>query len=120
LNPYAVFDAESNKELNGSQTYQMHRGDVGQVLQALRQKEGFVPPDLVIVDPPRTGLDAAALRHIKEIGPKEIIYISCNPATQAVNIQELLQEGYIVQALQPVDQFPHTIHVETIALLGKM
>ncbi len=120
LNPYAVYDGESSKELNGIEHCEMVRGDVGKVLERLRQKEGFVAPDLVIVDPPRTGLDAAALGHLIELGPKEILYISCNPATQAANIQELSQAGYRLEAIQPVDQFPHTIHIETIALLKRM
>ena len=119
LNPYAVYDGEVNKELNGVDHWAMVRGDVGKELECLKQKEGFAPPDMVIVDPPRTGLDGAALGHLKVLDPKEIIYISCNPATQAANIEELAKAGYRVETVQPVDQFPHTIHVETIALLKK-
>ncbi|HEY2811268.1 MAG TPA: 23S rRNA (uracil(1939)-C(5))-methyltransferase RlmD [Rhabdochlamydiaceae bacterium] len=119
LNPYAVFDGESNKEINGITHCRMVRGDVGKALQALRQEEGFVLPDLVIVDPPRSGLDKEALAHLAHLGPEEILYISCNPATQAANIHELAKAGYILSALQPVDQFPHTVHLEAIALLRR-
>ncbi len=119
LNPYAVYDGEVNTEINGIDHCAMVRGDVGTVLESMQQKEDFVIPDLVIVDPPRTGLDGAAIGHLIGLGPKEIIYISCNPATQAANCEELVKAGYRVEAVQPVDQFPHTIHVETIALLKK-
>jgi 23S rRNA (uracil1939-C5)-methyltransferase len=120
LNPYAVYDGMSNRELNGIEHCQMIKGDVGKVLDDLRRSEGFLAPDLVIVDPPRAGLDANALGHVKSLTPKEIIYISCNPAAQAANIQELAQAGYHLEAVQPVDQFPHTVHMETIALLRKV
>jgi len=120
LNPYAVYDGEVNKELNGVEHCSMVQGDVGKALESLRQKEGFVAPDMVIVDPPRTGLDEAAMGHLKALDPKEIIYISCNPATQAANSEELAKAGYRVEVVQPVDQFPHTIHLETIALLKRL
>lgn len=117
LNPYAVYDAEINQQLNSISHCAMMRGDVGKTLNSLIGKEEFVMPDLVIVDPPRSGLDASALKHIKNLNPKEVIYISCNPVTQHSNIQELEKAGYTLSVLQPVDQFPHTIHLETIALL---
>ena len=76
-------------------------------------------PDLIIVDPPRTGLDEAALIHLRSLSPKEILYVSCNPETQAANIHNLTQGGYTLVQLQPVDQFPHTPHIENIALLRR-
>lgn len=120
LNPHAVFDARSNQELNHIHNLQILCGDVGQKLTELKAQEGFVPPDLVVVDPPRTGLDQLALTHIISLNVPEILYISCNPATQALNIQELCQAGYALIALRPVDQFPHTIHIENIALLRRI
>jgi 23S rRNA (uracil1939-C5)-methyltransferase len=119
LNPHAVFDAESNKELNQVHGLKLLCGDVGQTLVKLQLEEGFVPPDLVILDPPRTGLDAQALSHLIHLNVPEILYISCNPATQALNIQELVNAGYELVIVQPVDQFPHTVHIENIALLKK-
>jgi len=77
----------------------------------------FVRPDAVIVDPPRAGLDPLALHHLKILLPKTIIYISCNPLTQSSNIEELMQVGYKLKTLQPVDQFPQTYHIENIGLL---
>jgi 23S rRNA (uracil1939-C5)-methyltransferase len=74
---------------------------------------------VVILDPPRVGLDETAMNHLKALQPPMIIYISCNPLTQAVNVAELIQAGYELKRLQPVDQFPHTYHIENIAFLEK-
>lgn len=114
LNPHSVFDAGWNKEVNEVENFTIHRGDVGEVLGGM---EGSF--DAVIVDPPRVGLDPKALLHLKRLAPKEILYISCNPKTQAPNIEELAKVGYRLKILQPVDQFPHTPHIENIALLEK-
>jgi 23S rRNA (uracil1939-C5)-methyltransferase len=72
----------------------------------------------VIVDPPRSGLDATSLAQILQLAPKEILYISCNPETQAQNVKVFIENGYKLLELQPVDQFPHTPHLETIARLA--
>lgn len=115
LSPEAVIDAEENGVRNGMQNVRFIQGDVGKVLQA-----GNLPkPDVVFVDPPRAGLDDLALNHLKLAAPKKIIYISCNPLTQAPNVEELVRAGYRVRALQPVDQFPHTYHIENIAVLER-
>lgn len=117
INPHACFDAESNKELNGLSNLEILCGDVATQLEKLRQSPDFVPPDLVVIDPPRSGLDLAALKVLKALSPSEILYISCNPESQALNIQEIISFGYGLERLQPVDQFPHTPHIENIALL---
>lgn len=117
LNPHSVFDATVNKELNQVKNLEIICGDVGQKLQELKNHPDFIPPDLVIVDPPRTGLDGKAMKSLLEINAPEILYISCNPITQANDMQILMQKGYQLILLQPVDQFPHTVHMETIALL---
>ncbi len=114
LNPYACFDAQVNRELNGIDHLEVICGDVGDELQKLKES-----PDLIIVDPPRTGLDAKALSHLTQLQSPEILYISCNPLTQVENLKELLAHGYSVVKIQPVDQFPHTMHVETVAFLRK-
>jgi 23S rRNA (uracil1939-C5)-methyltransferase len=88
---------------------------VGEVLEKL----SLQPPDAVFIDPPRAGLDALALRHLKKLLPRKIIYVSCNPLTQAANMEELVAAGYRVNGLQPVDQFPHTYHIENIAFLER-
>lgn len=113
LSPEAVLDAEQNLIRNDIQNMKIYQGDVGKVLSELKED----PPDAVIVDPPRAGLDPLALGHLKKLKPKTIVYVSCNPLTQAENIRELTD--YELKALQPVDQFPHTYHIENIALLTR-
>lgn len=112
LNPHAVFDAKANAELNSISNLEIICGDVGKVLNDINTK-----PDLVVVDPPRAGLDAAALQHLERLQPRQVLYVSCNPATQAVNIAAL--PDYRIVHIQPVDQFPHTPHIENIVLLER-
>ncbi|MBX7066270.1 MAG: 23S rRNA (uracil(1939)-C(5))-methyltransferase RlmD [Parachlamydiales bacterium] len=118
LSPEAVIDAEENLKRNGIANMQVFQGDVGKVITRLMGEPTFVRPDAVIVDPPRAGLDPLALHHLKTLRPKTIVYISCNPLTQADNVAELIQAGYVLKKLQPIDQFPHTYHIENIALLS--
>ncbi len=118
LNPYAVFDARSNKEINGVENLQVLQGDVAEVLASLQGQEPSMQyPDLVLIDPPRTGLEKAALDIIVKLKPKEIIYISCSPTSQARDCITLGEHGYEIMAIQPVDQFSHTVHLENIILL---
>ena len=87
-------------------------GDVGK--DACRER-----PATVIIDPPRAGLSPYAIKYLIELAPEKIVYISCNPVTQAQNCQELELVGYQIERLAPVDQFPHTPHVENIAFLRR-
>jgi 23S rRNA (uracil1939-C5)-methyltransferase len=114
LNPHAVFDAQENIAVNHIKNIEILQGDVGKILPQLPPS-----PDLVLIDPPRSGLDQKALEALIAIQPKKILYISCNPYTQAENIKALLEKGFHLLELQPIDQFPHTIHVENIALLTR-
>lgn len=113
LNPHAVFDAKVNAEVNSVSNIEIICGDVGKIVQTFSFK-----PDIVILDPPRMGLDLLALEMLQKLSPKEILYISCNPETQAKNIAVL--KGYEIVAIQPVDQFPHTRHIENIAILRSL
>ena len=72
-----------------------------------------------MMDPPRAGSDLAFLSSLAALSPKRIVYISCNPETQERDLSYLVQHGYQVKAIQPVDMFPHTNHVETVVLLEK-
>lgn len=119
LSKESVIDAEENLKRNQIDNMKIYEGDVGKVLTRLMSDPNFVRPDTVIVDPPRAGLDPLALHHLKTLLPKEILYISCNPLTQKENIDELFSIGYELVTLQPVDQFPHTYHIENIALLRR-
>jgi 23S rRNA (uracil1939-C5)-methyltransferase len=73
-------------------------------------------PDVVITDPPRAGMDEAVVRILMEAAPKRIVYVSCNPATQARDLA-ILSEKYTISVVQPVDMFPHTHHVENVVRL---
>ncbi len=113
LNPHAIFDATCNMEMNAVSNVALHRGDVGEVLASL----GASRPEVAIVDPPRSGLDEKAVKNLIALRPQQLLYVSCFPKTQAENIALLREAGYVLQDVQPVDQFPHTVHVENIALL---
>lgn len=120
LSPESVIDAQENLLRNQITNMVIHQGDVGKVITRLMGEPNFTRPDAVIVDPPRAGLDPLALHHLKTLMPKTIVYISCNPLTQAENVAELLKAGYQLKRLQPLDQFPHTYHIENIALLERI
>jgi 23S rRNA (uracil1939-C5)-methyltransferase len=118
LSPESVCDARENIKRNALSNITIHQGDVGVILQTLLEEKKELP-DIVIVDPPRAGLEAKALTQILALKTPILIYISCNPATQGVNLESLIKEGYSLKAIQPVDQFPQTVHVENIALLTR-
>jgi 23S rRNA (uracil1939-C5)-methyltransferase len=120
LVPEAVLDARANAKLNGAENITVLQGSVGTVLQQMRQEQRLPAPELVVVDPPRAGLDSSAIEEIVALQPLKIVYVSCNPATQAENVGALIQAGYRLMAIQPVDQFPQTVHIENIALLERV
>jgi 23S rRNA (uracil1939-C5)-methyltransferase len=107
------YDARTNSQRLGLKNFRIIQGDVGEVL-----KDKALPcADVAICDPPRSGLGKAAIAQVLKLLPKTFVYVSCNPATQAQDIRELVQAGYKLQALQPIDQFPQTVHCENIAVL---
>jgi 23S rRNA (uracil1939-C5)-methyltransferase len=110
--------ALENAELNGIANAAFFAGEVGLALEELRARAG--DPDVVVVDPPRAGLSGKALRRLARLGAETIVYVSCNPTTLAGNVKELVGEwGYGLERARPVDMFPHTPHVETVALLTR-
>lgn len=113
--PEAIEDARVNSQLNGYDNTVFYAGDMAKVLD-----EEFVmangKPDVIITDPPRAGMHEKVVQQIIKAAPKRIVYISCNPATQARDIT-WLKDHYRVVKVQPVDMFPQTHHVENIALL---
>jgi 23S rRNA (uracil1939-C5)-methyltransferase len=114
--PEAVADAEENRALNGIDNAIFYAGDVRKVLSPeFAEKHG--KPDVVITDPPRAGMHEKAVQFLLELAAPKIVYVSCNPATQARDIQ-LLDEKYEVVKVRPVDMFPHTHHIENVALLS--
>ena len=113
--PEAIVDAEENARMNAIENCRFYAGDVKNILTAeFAEKHG--KPDLVITDPPRAGMHADVLKILLELESPKIVYVSCNPASQARDLI-ILCEKYDLRKIQPVDMFPHTHHVETVALL---
>ena len=112
----SVACALENAELNGIANAAFFAGEAGQAIEELRDRSG--DPDVVVVDPPRAGLAGKALKRLGEIGAPRVVYVSCNPTTLAGDVKTLRGEyGYELLRARPVDMFPHTPHVETVALL---
>lgn len=117
LNGDAVKDAVTNAELNGVSNIKFYKADAGKfMVEAAEAGEQF---DAVIMDPPRAGASLDFLRSLVTLAPEKIVYISCNPETQARDLSYLTRKGYRVRRIQPVDMFPHTEHVETVVLLAR-
>ena len=113
--PEAIEDAKVNSQINGIDNTLFFAGDMKDILtQEFIEKYG--KPDVIITDPPRAGMHPDVVNVILAAEPQKIVYVSCNPATQARDLQ-LLDVKYKVKAVQPVDMFPHTHHVENVVLL---
>ena len=114
----SVACALENAALNAIVNAAFFAGEVGDAVEDLRARAG--PPDVVVVDPPRAGLSGKALRRIARLEAPRIVYVSCNPTTLAGNAKELVTEwGYRLERARPVDMFPHTPHIETVALFTR-
>ena len=115
--PEAIEDAKINSEVNHIDNTLFYAGDMKDILT-----DDFIAehgrPDVIITDPPRAGMHPDVVKTILKAAPKRIVYVSCNPATQARDLQEL-DAQYKVKAVQPVDMFPHTPHVENVVLLER-
>ena len=115
--PEAIEDAKENSHVNGINNTLFYAGDMKDILtDDFIQEHG--QPDVIITDPPRAGMHADVVKVILNAAPKRIVYVSCNPATQARDLQ-LMDADYKVTAVQPVDMFPHTPHVENVVLLER-
>lgn len=111
----AIEDAKENAKLNNIKNIEFYAGDVEKVFSDL-MKNKQVYPDVIVVDPPRKGLDENTINNILSVEPKKVIYISCNPATM-VRDMKILSEKYEIGNIQPVDMFPFTSHVECVSVL---
>ena len=115
--PEAIEDAKVNSEINGISNTLFYAGDMKDILT-----DDFIAehgrPDVIITDPPRAGMHPDVVKTILNAAPQRIVYVSCNPATQARDLQDL-DTQYKVVAVQPVDMFPHTPHVENVVLLER-
>jgi 23S rRNA (uracil1939-C5)-methyltransferase len=117
----AVDDAKANARLNGSKNIGFVQGETLKMLRELKRKnqvrEGTF--DVAVIDPPRTGVEAEVIEAISDLKIKKIVYISCNPSTLARDIKRFSENGYSTAEIQPIDMFPHTEHVECIALISR-
>lgn len=111
----AIADAKANSKCNGIENTLFYAGDMKDILTDEFVKQ-HGKPDVIITDPPRAGMHPDVIQTILRAAPKRIVYVSCNPATQARDL-EVLNEQYRVETVQPVDMFPHTPHVENVVLL---
>ncbi len=113
--PEAIEDAKINSEINGIGNTKFYAGDMKDILN-----DEFIAqhgrPDVIITDPPRAGMHSDVIQTILRAAPKRIVYVSCNPATQARDLADL-DADYKVMAVQPVDMFPHTPHVDNVVML---
>ncbi|MDQ3644005.1 MAG: 23S rRNA (uracil(1939)-C(5))-methyltransferase RlmD, partial [Actinomycetota bacterium] len=113
----AVADAIANAKLNGVDNASFYAGDVRTAMRPLIEQEGSA--DVVVVDPPRAGLSQKVVRRVLEAEARRIVYVSCNPTTLAPNARQMVEAGYELKAVKPVDMFPQTPHIECVALLER-
>ncbi len=117
VNSDAIKDAKENAKLNRVTNAKFFNADAGEFMCEMANKDEKV--DVVITDPPRAGCSLKFLKSLLKLSPKRIVYISCNPETQARDLITLTKNGYKVTKIQPVDMFPHTNHVESVVCLTK-
>ena len=117
LNDDAVRDAAANARRNGITNATFIRGDAGEFMQDMARRGKSA--DVLLMDPPRAGSDRRFLASAVTLAPERIVYVSCAPDTLARDLTFLVQHGYRVRRIQPVDMFPFTHHIETVCLLTK-
>jgi 23S rRNA (uracil1939-C5)-methyltransferase len=115
--PEAIADAERNAEQNKIENVRFFAGSARTSVRPLIEQAG--KPDVVVIDPPRAGLSQKIVRRLIECEAKKIVYVSCNPTTLAPNAAQLVEAGYALRRVKPVDMFPQTPHIECVALLEK-
>ncbi|MDQ3103251.1 MAG: 23S rRNA (uracil(1939)-C(5))-methyltransferase RlmD [Actinomycetota bacterium] len=113
----AIADADANAELNEITNARFTVGDARLGIRPLLEQAG--KPDVLVVDPPRAGLSAKIVRRVLECEAKRIVYVSCNPTTMAPNARQIVDAGYRLTRVRPVDMFPQTPHIEAVALLER-
>ena len=113
----AVIDAIENAKDNNVKNIQFFHGDLINFFENNQELKLIEKPDLIILDPPRAGIHNKTLIEIMNFNPKKILYVSCNPSTQARDVNILKDNNYLIKEIQPIDMFPHTPHIENITLL---
>jgi len=115
----AVEDAKNNSKTNSISNVHFHRANLDKSFSFMVKEQKIPKPDVIILDPPRGGMNPKTVRDILRLLPEKVVYVSCNPATQARDINLLCEEHYKLIKIKPVDMFPHTYHIENVALLIK-
>ena len=116
--PEAIADAILNARRNEITNARFFAGDARLALRDLTERAGR--PDVLVLDPPRAGLSAKVVRRVIEAGARRIVYVSCNPSTLAPNAAQLVEAGYALRRVRPVDMFPQTPHIECVAVLDRV
>ncbi len=116
----AVEDAKINMQINDVVNINFIQADLNKSFLPYVKEKQIPKPDVIIADPPRAGMNPKTVKDILHLQPSKIVYVSCNPATQARDISLLTEGGYKLIKMQPVDMFPHTFHIENVALLKKV
>lgn len=115
----AVEDAKTNSKFNNVDNVEFILGDLNKSFIPVIEEKNIPKPDIVIADPPRSGMNPKTVKDLLKISPKRIVYVSCNPASQVRDIKLLIEGGYQLKKIRPVDMFPQTYHIENVALLEK-
>ena len=115
--PDAIVDADENARRNEITNARFFAGDIRLAMRDLVEEAG--KPDVCVIDPPRAGLSQKIVRRIVDAAPSRIVYVSCNPTTLAPNAAQLVEAGYELKRVRPVDMFPQTPHIECVALLER-
>ena len=118
LNGDAVRDAKMNAKENQIQNAEFYKGDAGELMEAMAAKGQTA--DVVFMDPPRAGSDEKFMTSVAKMGPKKVVYVSCNPETLARDLKFMRKKGYQVEKIQPVEMFPFTNHLETVVSLKRV
>jgi 23S rRNA (uracil1939-C5)-methyltransferase len=120
LTASAVRDAEQNAEVNHVRNCSFLEGDLKEKLtNDSAWNRDHPSPTVIVTDPPRSGMHPKVVERIIKLSPERIVYVSCNPATQARDAKQMSDGGYTLKEVQPIDMFPHTDHIEAVALFTK-
>ena len=115
----ALKDAEKNARINSVDNVEFVEANLYKSFLPIVEKNKIPNPHVIIIDPPRSGMHKNTVDDVIQLNPGKIVYVSCNPATQARDIKLMVEAGYKLKKMKPVDMFPHTYHIENVALLHK-
>lgn len=120
LNESAVNDARKNVELNNVKNCIFIQGDLKEIIKSREFKVSEIKPDVIILDPPRSGVHPNVLKELIRLRPRTITYVSCNPGALSRDLKVLSTENYEIRCIQPIDMFPLTYHIESVAILDRI